>query len=159
MAVYDLRIMTDVVTLRPLEPVDAPVIAGWAADPEFVRVADWAIRPTIREYEKHHLRIIESPPPGLIRLGADLSGQLIGYVDFFGADLGYLIGGRERWGRGLGLQAASLAVRHGFTALRLPELTAGAADTNHRSIRILTGLGFQETGRVGEHRRFRLSAS
>lgn len=145
-------------TLRPLESADAAVIAGWAADPEFVRAADWTIRQTVREYERHHRRIIESPPPGLIRLGVDLNGAPVGYVDFFGADLGYLIGGRERWGAGLGRQAASLAVRYGFTELGFGEITAEAAGANHRSIRILTGLGFHEIGRNGEHRRFRLSA-
>ncbi|SDT26651.1 GNAT family N-acetyltransferase [Actinoplanes derwentensis] len=136
--------------LRPLVPADAAVIGRWAADPEFVRAAEWTPR-SIGEYERHHRKIIQSPPPGLIRLGVLVDGELAGYVDLHGEDqnhreLGFLIGGRDRWGRGLGLQAAGAALEYGFTVLNLREIRAEASETNHRSIRILTRLGFRRLG-------------
>lgn len=58
----------DPVTLRPLELQDADVMAEWAADPEFCRAADWTAVLPFTEHQRFHQTLIESPPPGLIRL-------------------------------------------------------------------------------------------
>jgi len=140
------------VVLRPLAVADATVIAEWAADPDFVREADWSRRSSAGEYEHHHRKLIEQPPRGFIRLGVCSGNDLVGYVDFHGEnpncrELGFLIGARGRWGRGFGLSAAIAALRYGFDELGLDEITAEAFDSNQRSIRILRRLGFHETGR------------
>lgn len=68
-------------------------------------------------------------------------------------ELGFLIGERRLWGRGLGLLAAVAGLHHGFAQLGLEEIWAEALDANQRSVRILQRLGFEETGR-GEEESF-----
>lgn len=139
--------------LRPLEVRDAEVIAGWAADPEFCRAADWTPGLSFVERRRFHQRLIESPPPGLIRLGAThAGGHLVGYVDLHGdqpdrRDLGFVVGERGNWGRGLGRLAGAAGLDYGFGELALDEVWAEAADANQRSVRILRRLGLRETGR------------
>jgi len=161
------------VSIRPLVPGDAEVAASWARDVEFCRAADWSAD---RPYEQHVAfwrDLIQAPPPDLIRLGATNEGVLVGYVDLHGGDpmrreLGFVTGGRDRWGRGLGGRAAAAALQHAFRDLRLGEVWAQALDANHRSVRLLTRLGMQETahgddgrflGQPSFYRRFTLTAS
>lgn len=102
--------------------------------------------------------LINAPPTDLVRLGAVCDQELVGYIDLHGAEprrreLGYTIGGRERWGRGLGTAAAGAGLAYGFTVLELDEIWAEALDANGPSVRILRRVGMRETGR-GERRSF-----
>jgi RimJ/RimL family protein N-acetyltransferase len=160
------------VTLRPLESADAPEIAGWGADAGFCRAADWRMGPTPPERRAFFERVIAAPPTGLLRLGVVHDGDLIGYVDLHGdepdrRELGFLIGPRSRWGRGLGGLAAVAGLTHGFDVLGLGEIWAEALATNLASVRILQGLDMRETGRGDDgvflgvatyYRRFAISA-
>lgn len=162
----------DPVTLRPLELQDADVIAEWAADPEFCRAADWNADLPFTEHQRFHQTLIESPPPGLIRLGAIRRGILVGYVDLHGdkphrRELGFVIGERGRWGQGLGRLAGAAALDYAFDHLGLQLVWAEAMDANQRSVRILQRLGLVETGRGDEgtflgqpthYRRFAITA-
>lgn len=161
------------VALRTLEPPDANVIAGWGTDPEFCRAADWKVDLPFADRMRAHQNLIEAPPRGLVRLGAVHAGVLIGYVDLYGEEvdrreLGFVVGGRDRWGRGLGFLAAAAGLDHGFGELGLTEVSAEALDANQRSVRILRRLGMMETGPGAEgrfldrptfHRRFAISAT
>jgi RimJ/RimL family protein N-acetyltransferase len=146
---------TPEVILRPLAQPDAEVIARWAADPKFCREADWTVDLPFAERRRVQEALIESPPRELIRLGAVHDGVLVGYVDFHGdeahrRELGFVVGERSRWGRGLGRSAAAAGLDHGFDRLGLRVVWAEALDANQRSIRILKGLGLMETGRGAE---------
>jgi RimJ/RimL family protein N-acetyltransferase len=123
-------------------------MAAWALVPGFVQEADWTPRSSLHEYECHHRQLIQAPPAGHLRLGAFVSEELVGYVDFHGRspvhrELGFLIGVRDRWGSGLGFSAAEAGVRYGFAELQLREIRARAFEANLRSVRILRRLGFQ----------------
>lgn len=158
--------------LRPLVPEDARTIGAWGADEAFCRAAGWSVRP-VADLEAFHRRVIADPPPQLLRLGAVADGRLVGYVDLHGdeparRELGFLVGPRSVWGRGLGGAAARAALRHGLDDLRLEEVWAEALDANRASVRILRGLGMEETGWGEEgtylgapsrYRRFALRAS
>ena len=139
------------VSLRPLRAPDADVLARWAADPQFCRAAEWANRP-LEEHRAVLRHRIQSPPGDLLRLGAIQSDDLVGYVDLHGSEpsrreLGYLIGPRERWGRGLGLAVAAAGLRYGFEELALTTIWAEVADANAASVRILQRLGMTEIER------------
>ncbi len=141
-------------TLRPLELQDAEVIAAWATDREFCREADWTADLTFTEYRRFHQNLIQSPPPELVRLGAIHEGLLVGYVDLHGdepqrRELGFVIGERGRWGRGLGRLAGAACLAYGFDQLGLRVIWAEALDANQRSVHLLQRLGMAETGRGG----------
>jgi len=65
-------------------------------------------------------------------------------------ELGYLIGGRDRWNRGLGTLVARAGLAHGFDVLRLQTIWAEAVDANAASAAILRRIGMRETGLGGE---------
>jgi RimJ/RimL family protein N-acetyltransferase len=145
------------VTLRALVPADAAVIAEWGMDPRFARVADWSPDRTVAERTVFQEQLIVTPPPGLLRWAVEHEGSLVGFVNLAGPDLdrrelGFLIGGSSRWGRGLGRAAAGAALDLAFGGLGLDEVWAEAYDAHQRSVRILQGLGLRETGRGAEGR-------
>ena len=59
---------------------DADVIAGWAADEEFCRAAEWTLGLSFEDHREFQARLICSPPSDLARLGAVHEGRLVGYV-------------------------------------------------------------------------------
>ena len=143
------------VTLRLLEAEDADVIAEWGTDPQFCRDADWSPDLSFAERQRAQRGHIQSPPSDLIRLGAACEGALIGYVDLHGdepvrRELGFLVGGRDRWGRGFGRLVAAAGLGYGFGRLGLHQIWAEALDANHRSVNILRSLGLEETGNGAE---------
>lgn len=160
------------VDLRPLALADAEVIAGWAEDPEFCRAADWTVEQSFTQRRQFHEALVQSAPAELIRLAASHEGLLVGYVDLHGdephqRDLGVVIGGRSRWGQGLGRLAAAAGLDYGFDRLGLRIISAEALAANQRSVRILQRLGMTETGKGAEgvfldqpsfYRRFAITA-
>lgn len=144
---------TPSVVLSALELDDAQTIARWGRDPEFRQAAGWSDEGTHLDRVSRLRTLIEYPPLGLLRLGVQHVGVLVGYVDLRGVDshereLGYLIGDRSRWGRGLGFAAASAACLYGFEELRLTTITAEVAAKNERSVAILRRLGMREQGQM-----------
>ncbi len=142
------------VTLRPLVPRDAAVLADWGSDPEYVARAGWTPR-TYLGYLQFWRGRIERPPDGLVRLAAVEGDVLIGYGDLVGDDpgwreLGYAVGPRAGWGRGLGTELARLTTSYGFDVLGLAEVRAEAYAANEPSVRILQRLGMTETDRGGD---------
>ena len=94
-------------------------------------------------------QLVEVPPPDLIRLAALHEGVVVGYVDLAGAEphereLGFVIGDRSTWGRGLGRGAARAGCAHGFGVLGLRRIWAEAEATNAASIRVLELIGMRE---------------
>lgn len=143
------------VRLRPLTAADIEVMADWAEDLQFCREAGWTVDLPRERRLAFWRELVESPPVELIRLGVVHGDDLVGYVDLHGSEparreLGFLIGSRSRWGQGLGRQAASAALDHGFGSLSLDEIWAEALDANRRSVRLLQRLGMRETGRGAE---------
>jgi len=163
----------EVVHLRPLVPGDAQTLASWARDVAFCQAADWSADLPYERYSTFWRDLIQAPPPDLIRLGVIHEGVLAGYIDLHGSEptrreLGFVIGSRDRWARGLGRRAAAAALRYGFQDLRLNEVWAKALDANQRSVRLLQRLGMRETARGDEaeflcqptfYRQFILTAS
>lgn len=138
--------------LRPMEPADAEVIAAWGDDLLFCDEAGWSRDLDPAERRQRWGELVADPPSDLIRLTAVSDGEVVGYVDFHGdepkrRELGYIVGGRERWGRGLGTALARAGLDHGFDVLGLDEIWAEAADANPVSVRILQRIGMTETGR------------
>ncbi|MEV6417868.1 GNAT family N-acetyltransferase [Kribbella sp. NPDC051718] len=142
----------DELRLRTLEVADGAVFAAWGLDRRFCEVAGWRMDRSLDGHEAHWRRVILEPQVGQLRLAAVRGGELVGYVDLAGSEvgwreLGYVVGPSERWGRGLGGAVARLGVEYGFGVLGLREIRAEALDANVASVRILRSLGMTETGR------------
>lgn len=140
------------VLLRPLEPGDAPVMAAWGDDLLFCDEAGWSRDLDPAERRERWAELVAEPPADLLRLAAVVDGEVVGYVDLHGSEpgrreLGYLVGGRERFGKGLGTAMARQGLDHAFGVLGLDEVWAEAADANRASVRILQRIGMTETGR------------
>lgn len=140
------------VSLRAMRPSDAETFAAWGEDREFCEAAGW--NPDLsRETRFNSWRaLIADQPPGLLRLMADLGGHIVGFADLNGLEphrreLGFLVGSRNDWGRGLGTAIARAGLAYGLDTLGLSEIWAEAADANAPSVAILRRLGMSETGR------------
>ncbi|WP_300083593.1 GNAT family N-acetyltransferase [Propioniciclava sp.] len=139
------------VHLRPLLTGDAELLADWGADPVFCAHAGWNADASWRERVAWARRDL---PDDLLRRAALVGADVVGYVDLHGAgerrELGYVVGGRDRWGQGLGHAVAFAGLEWGFGSLGLAEIWAEAIDANVPSVRILERLGMRETGRGGD---------
>jgi len=143
------------VQLRSLVAADAVVFAAWGKDRVFCEHADWSLGTSAAGRRNWWRAMIAEPPPDLIRRAACVSGEVVGYLDLHGSEsdrreLGYLIGGRDRWGRGLGTLVARAGLAYGFEVLGLQTIWAEAVDANAASVAILRRLGMRETGLSAE---------
>jgi RimJ/RimL family protein N-acetyltransferase len=64
------------------------------------------------------------------------------------AEIGILIGLKDRQGKGLGRQAAELALVYAFQTLNLSRITARHLASNSASDRLFVSLGFRNEGRL-----------
>ena len=140
------------VILRPFTWADVPVAAAWGLDDELCRRAEWTVGLPLEEHSKHWESLVRSPSTELLRLAATAGDELVGYVDLHGTDpdrreLGYVIGRRDLWGRGLGTDAARAGLALAFDDLGLELVDGQALAANPASVRILQRLGMIETGR------------
>ncbi|MBI5937893.1 MAG: GNAT family N-acetyltransferase [Betaproteobacteria bacterium] len=62
------------------------------------------------------------------------------------ADLAILLGEREYWGQGYGLEAARLLCRHGFAALNLHRIQCGTYESNGAMQKLALALGMCQEG-------------
>ena len=62
------------------------------------------------------------------------------------AELTILIGEREFWGKGYGLEAARLLLRHGFRAMNLQRVGCGTFSTNVGMQKLALALGMRQEG-------------
>lgn len=150
---------TAVIRLRPLREDDVPTVASWGQDPRFVEHAGWTPGLPDSELRSFWRSVVSSPPPGMLRLGAERDRVLIGYVDLHGEgseqrELGYAIGPSSCWGQGLGTAVAEAALIHAFEVLGLESVWAEALPANAASLRILQRIGMRRTG-SGEQEVFR----
>jgi RimJ/RimL family protein N-acetyltransferase len=62
------------------------------------------------------------------------------------AELAFLFGAKEHWGKGYAFQAAQLLMAHGFNRLNLHRIYCATAATNERMLRLAQKLGFIQEG-------------
>ena len=82
---------------------------------------------------------------GNIKIGA------INQLHRFG-DIGLFIGDKNMWGKGIAVEAISLATKYAFLELNLHKLIAGIYDGNQRSTKAFLRNGYRECGRLKEQR-------
>lgn len=138
-------------TLRPLRPGDEEAAVRWGADDEFCLATGWSPGLSPTQLREHWRGIMTGHDPAFLRLGVELNGALIGYVDLAelngeSAEFGIAIGERPLWGRGVGLAAGRLLLGLAFGELGLQQVRAEVHLTNARSHALMRRLGFVAVG-------------
>ena len=143
MAALPQTLRTPRLTLRPLRPDDREAIATGVGNYD---VARWlAVVPYPYGLSDADAFIADARA-GAKRVWAICDGDGLQGVVSLEAQLGYWLA-RPVWGRGYASEACAIVVWHAFTALSERVVESGVFAGNDRSHRVLTKLGFVETGR------------
>jgi [ribosomal protein S5]-alanine N-acetyltransferase len=132
--------------------LESPDYLGWLNDHEVVRTLNlpsyWrgVAFATVRTYCEN---LMASSTDLFLAVhdltdGAFVGTAKAGHISWHAstADIGIMIGRKDRWGRGLGRDAVSTLCHHLFEEVRLRKLTAGAMAVNPAIIRLFETLGF-----------------
>lgn len=152
------RLEGDTVYLRVMTPEDTDLIVKWRNE-DFVRENFIYQKPFTRE---GHLNWIKTQiEPGHVvqfMICRKADDRPVGSVYFRDidrehkrAEYGIFIGEKEALGQGIGTQAAVLAVRYGFSKLKLHKIMLRVLAGNPRAKRSYEKAGFAEEGRFREH--------
>jgi len=147
------------VLLRPFKRSDISYFLRWFNDPEVVQYLDMYLPMTEMSEEK----FIEEL--GTTRAGSDVlfvmeaikgaSTKPIGNCGLHqispkdrNAVFGIIIGEKDYWSKGYGVEGARLIINYGFQQLNLHRISSAAVAFNERSIKLHKKLGFREEGRL-----------
>jgi [ribosomal protein S5]-alanine N-acetyltransferase len=147
------------VVLRPLERTDLnDRYLSWLNDPEVTRYTETGIFPsTAEDLENYYRGITSSKSDVMLAVVDKKSGQHIGNVKLGPihwvhrrATFGILIGEKEFWGKGVGLEATRLMVEYGFNRLNLHRIELGVFADHEAAVRCYKKAGFKVEGRMRE---------
>lgn len=128
---------------------------------------EWFNDPAVCEFNSHHRfpnhdanmreyyeQVIKSHSNLVLAIVAKDSDIHIGNVSLQdidqlnqSAEFAIIIGNKEYWGKGVGKEAMSLIVDHGFNELNLNRIFLGTAGDNTGMQKLALALGFKEEGR------------
>ncbi|MDR2125742.1 MAG: GNAT family N-acetyltransferase [Prevotellaceae bacterium] len=144
------------IRLRPLEPEDLDILYLWEND-----VNIWNVSNTVVPYSRYALKLyIENSykdifETGQLRLMIEnkTTGSAVGTVDLFDFDpmheriaLGVLIYAESNRRQGFATEALNLIVDYCFNILRLHQVYCNVDESNTKSIKMLTNIGFDIVG-------------
>lgn len=149
------------VILRTLVASDATAAyLGWLADPEVARFLEVRFNPprSLPELAVYVEQVHRSPAELLLAIclidgGAHVGNIKLGPIDrnHRRGDIGFFIGDRSQWGKGLASDAIEHLSDHALTQLGLEKVTAGCYASNEGSLRALTRAGFVQEARLPPH--------
>jgi aminoglycoside 6'-N-acetyltransferase len=145
---------TERLSLRQLEPADAPVICAYRSEPDVARHQSWSAPYPLTAAEALVQEMVHRQPsdPGWTQIGIELrsTGELVGDVAFERRDareaaVGYTLA-PAHWGNGYATEAVGAVVAHGLDVLGHGVIVAEVLADNAASIAVLTRLGFERDG-------------
>ena len=148
-----------IVLLRPLERADLNErYVGWLNDPEVTRYMESGVFPsTAEDLESFYQAVTNSKNDVILAIVDKKSGQHVGNVKLGPihwvhrrATFGILIGDKDFWGKGAGLEATRLAVEYGFYRLNLRRIDLGVFAEHEAAVRCYEKVGFKVEGRFRE---------
>lgn len=125
---------------------------AWLNDPEAMRYSENRHRKHTLESCRGYWESFAGPPHFFWAIETETLGHIgniNAYLDLPNrtADVGILIGHRESWGHGFGLEAWMLVAQYLFEVQGIRKLTAGTAANNIGMIKIMERAGMQADGR------------
>jgi RimJ/RimL family protein N-acetyltransferase len=140
--------------LRPRKVEDGVIEYRWRTDPDLCRLdATIPLEFSLAEFLDRYS--VELEYPGLTyTLAIDaIDGQHIGECSLFNLDftnsaveIGIMIGEKEYWGKGYGLEALHTFVSHIFQASNIDRIVLRTLDWNLRAQRCFEKCGFKSFG-------------
>lgn len=131
---------------------------GWLNDPEVVRFSEQRFRTHTLESCRAYMNSFEGTPNyfwAFVTRGPDIEhiGNINAYVDTRNkvGDLGVLIGDKNYWGKGYGLEVFTAVADYLFRENHIRKVTAGTVVVNTGMVRIMERAGMQEDGRRIRH--------
>ena len=148
------RIAGRLVTLRPFLDSDiSPSYLGWLNDPTTMRWSNQRFRHHTYESCRAYRGGFEDTPNLFLAIEARSDGAVLGTMTAYvaeqhgTADMGILVGEREAWGKGVGLEAWTLLMEWLLHTRGLRKVTGGTLDANVGMVRIMERSGMQLEGR------------
>lgn len=143
--------------LRTLSDTDVgPKYLEWLSDPDVNRFLEVRFaQPKSTEDLKRSVRdIFESPNQMLLGIFELIGNEHLGNVKLTisphhkTAEVGYLLGNKAYWGKGLATEAVGLTMEWAFNELYVEKLFAGVYASNKASASLLNKLGFVPEARL-----------
>jgi ribosomal-protein-alanine N-acetyltransferase len=147
------------VLLRPLERSDLNErYLGWLNDPEVTRYTEIGTFPsTAEDLDNYYRAVSGSRNDVMLAIVDKASSRHVGNVKLGpiqwihrSATVGILIGEREFWGKGVGLESTRLIVEYGFHCLNLHRIDLGVFAEHEAAVRCYEKAGFKVEGRLRE---------
>ncbi|HEY0628761.1 MAG TPA: GNAT family N-acetyltransferase [Sphingomicrobium sp.] len=133
--------------LREFREHDLDDFHRMLSDPEVMAFAPTLPHDTIGQTREWLARRLTIAPGAGEDFVIEHSGRVIGKAGFPAfPEIGFLIA-RDHWGKGLAAEAVEAVVDRAFTVHRLDRVLAKVDPENAASLRLLTQIGFIETGR------------
>jgi RimJ/RimL family protein N-acetyltransferase len=149
--VYGPVIAGQRVRLEPPRAEYAPTYIRWFADRAVTRYLMVRHPTSLRKQEEWLEQMAASPEDVLWAMARAGDGALIGNIHLMKiawrhlrAELGYVIGERDQWGKGCATEAIKLATAYGFLELGLQKLWATVMTPNEASRRALERNGYRQ---------------
>ena len=146
------------VDLRPF--VDSCITddyLGWLRDPEVLRFSNQRFRTHTRESCRQYLNSFSGTPNDFAAIYRRSDGRMVGTMTAYvsphhgTADLGILVGDRQSWGHGIGLDAWRTLMDHLLFTVGLRKVTGGTLRPNIGMLRIMERSGMHhEATRVAQ---------
>ena len=159
--IIDTPILTERLILRSLTEANVdPHYLGWLSDADIVRFLEVRFSPpsTLDALAKFVAAANDSSNELLLGIFREDASRHIGNIklgpvcrNHNRADLGFLIGDREEWGKGYAAEAISAVARFALIELQLAKVTAGCYESNHGSARALEKAGFVQEAKLHKH--------
>lgn len=147
----------ETVRLAPLAKADAPTIAPWYEDAEFMRLldADPAFPKTVEEVEEMiaEMRKNKAHVFALRRLADDVLMGMGGLDEISwsnGVAFAVVGLGRPYWNQGYGTEAMAMILRYAFDELNLHKVQLTVFGYNPRALAVYRKVGFREEGVMRE---------
>jgi RimJ/RimL family protein N-acetyltransferase len=150
-----VELRTKRLLLRPVQASDAEDLFGLGSDEEFAYfyLAAPGYPQSVEILREHIAKTSwDERPSFAVALGGMVVGEAylnINHFDLVG-EIGYAIS-REKWGKGLGLEAAQAVLNYGFEDFKLAKIFAVIDPRNVRSMRVLLKLRMKQEGILGSH--------
>ena len=141
--------------LKPVELSDVGEdYLRWMNDTDIIGFTEVRFRPQTAESIRRYVESVNNDPSSVflgivVKKGNRYIGNIkLGPINWIHrlADIALIIGEKDQWGKGYGLEALRLMVDHAFKGLNLHKVTAGMAQDNKASLRLFEKAGFKREG-------------